>query len=154
MKNEIQIQAISGMANALLQSDPGYFLVEVRILPINNIQLFIDGDQGITIDKCVALNRSLYKQLEESPLFGGADFSLEVSSPGLDEPLKLPRQFQKNLGRHVEVVLKDGTKKEGKLQSATDQGIVVEEKVGKKKEVLQHNFLFENIKTTKIQVVF
>ena len=142
------------MANALLQSDPGYFLVEVRILPVNNIQLFIDGDQGITIDKCVALNRSLYKQLEESPLFAGADFSLEVSSPGLDEPLKLPRQFKKNLGRHVEVVLKDGTKKEGKLESATDQGIVVEEKIGKKKEVLQHNFLFENIKTTKIQVVF
>ena len=154
MKNETQIQVISGMTTALLDSDPGYFLVEVRILPGNNIQLFIDGDQGVTIDKCVAINRSLYKQLEENSLFSGADFSLEVSSPGLDEPLKLLRQYQKNLGRHVEVVLKDGTKKEGKLESATDQGIIVEEKIGKKKEVLQHNFLFENIKTTKIQVVF
>jgi len=154
MKNETQIQVISGMTTALLDSDPGYFLVEVRILPGNNIQLFIDGDQGVTIDKCVAINRSLYKQLEENSLFSGADFSLEVSSPGLDEPLKLLRQYQKNLGRHVEVVLKDGTKKEGKLESATDQGIIVEEKIGKKKEVFQHNFLFENIKTTKIQVVF
>jgi len=142
------------MANALLQSDPGYFLIEVRILPGNNIQLFVDGDQGITIDKCVALNRSLYKQLEESNLFAGADFSLEVSSPGLDEPLKLPRQFQKNIGRHVEVVFKDGTKKEGKLASATENGIIVEEKSGRKKEVIQHNFLFENIKTIKVQVVF
>ncbi len=154
MKNETQIQVISGMADTLLDSDPGYFLVEVRILPGNNVQLFIDGDRGITIDKCVAINRSLYKQLEENSLFSGADFSLEVSSPGLDEPLKLLRQYQKNLGRYVEIVLKDGTKKEGKLESTTDEGIIVEEKIGKKKEVLQHNFLFENIKTTKIQVVF
>jgi ribosome maturation factor RimP len=154
MKNETQIQVISGMVTALLENDPGYFLVEVRIAPGNNIQVFVDGDNGITIDKCVALNRSLYKLLEESATFSGADFSLEVSSPGLDEPLKLLRQFQKNLGRHVEVVLKDGTKKEGKLEAATDNGIVVEEKIGRKIEVLQHNFLFENIKTTKIQVVF
>ncbi len=154
MKNETQIQAISAMANNLLETDPGYFLVEVRVLPANNIQLFIDGDQGVTIDRCVALNRLLYKQLEESSLFSGADFSLEVSSPGLDEPLKLWRQYQKNIGRKVEIVLKDGVKKEGKLESATEQGIVVEEKIGKKKEVIKHNFLFENIKTTKIQVVF
>jgi len=142
------------MANALLDNDPGYFLVEVRILPVNNIQLFIDGDQGVNIDRCVALNRALYKQLEEDSLFAGADFSLEVSSPGLDEPLKLLRQYQKNIGRNVEVILKDGVRKEGRLESATDQGIIVEEKSGKKKEVIKHNFLFENIKTTKIQVVF
>ena len=142
------------MANGLLDTDRGFFLVEARILPGNAIQLFIDGDEGITIDRCVALNRALYKQLEESPLLAGADFSLEVSSPGLDEPLKLLRQYQKNIGRNVEVVLKDGVKKEGKLESATDEGIVIEEKTGKKKEVVKHNFLFENIKTTKVQVVF
>ncbi len=117
------------MANTLLDNDPGYFLVEVRILPVNNVQLFIDGDLGVTIDRCVALNRALYKQLEEGSLFSGADFSLEVSSPGLDEPLKLLRQYQKNIGRNVEVVLKDGFKKEGKLESATDQVIIIEEKI-------------------------
>lgn len=154
MKNETQIQVISAMANAMLENDPGYFLVEVRILPVNNIQLFIDGDEGVTIDRCVALNRALYKQLEEDDLFSGADFSLEVSSPGLDEPLKLLRQYQKNIGRNVEIILKDGARKEGKLESATTQGIVIEEKIGKKKEVVRYNFLFENIKTTKIQVVF
>jgi ribosome maturation factor RimP len=138
----------------LLDNDPGYFLVEVRILPVNNIQVFVDGDEGVTIDRCVALNRSVYKQLEEGALFSGADFSLEVSSPGLDEPLKLLRQYQKNIARNVEVVLKDGVKKEGKLESADDQGIVIEEKIGRKKEVVKHHFLFENIKTTKIQVVF
>ncbi len=154
MKNETQIQEITSMTNSLLDNDPGYFLVEVRILPVNNIQLFIDGDQGVTIDRCVLLNRSLYKQLEESSLFSGADFSLEVSSPGLDEPLKLLRQYQKNIGRNIEIVLIDGLKKEGKLESATGQGIVVEEKIGRKKEVIKHNFLFENIKTARIQVVF
>lgn len=154
MKNETQIQAIAALANAQFDNDSDYFLVEVRLLPANNIQLFIDGEQGVTIDRCVALNRSLYKQLEEGSLFSGADFSLEVSSPGLDEPLKLLRQYQKNIGRNVEIVLKDGAKKEGKLESATDQGIIVEEKVGRKKEVIKHSFLFENIKTAKIQVVF
>ena len=154
MKNETQIQVISAMANSLLDSDPGYFLVEVRILPANNIQLFIDGDQGVTIDRCVALNRALYKQLDENSVFPGGDFSLEVSSPGLDEPLKLLRQYQKNIGRNVEIILKDGVKKEGKLESATEDGIVIEEKIGRKKEVIKHNFLFENIKTTKVQVVF
>ena len=154
MKNETQIQAISAMANTLLDNDPGYFLVEVRILPVNNIQLFIDGDNGVTIDRCVALNRAIYTQLEENSLFAGADFSLEVSSPGLDEPLKLLRQYQKNIGRNIEVILKDGVRKEGKLESATDLGIIIEEKIGKKKEVIKHSFLFENIKTTKIQVVF
>lgn len=142
------------MANAMLESDPGYFLVEVKMLPVNNLLLFIDGDQGVTIDKCVALNRFLYKQIEETAFFSSADFSLEVSSPGLDEPLKLLRQYQKNVGRNVEVILKDGTKKEGKLEAASENGIIIEEKIGKKKEVITHNFPFENIKTTKIQVVF
>ncbi len=62
-------------------------------------------------------NRALYKQIEAEGIFPDGDFSLEVSSPGLDEPLKLKRQYQKNIGRNVEVTLQDGSKKEGKLLS-------------------------------------
>jgi ribosome maturation factor RimP len=142
------------MANLLIEKDPGYFLVEVRVTPGNNIKVFIDGDAGVTIDRCVIINRALYKQLEEEGLFPDGNFSLEVSSPGLDEPLRLHRQYEKNIGRNIEVVLNDGTRKEGKLLSVTEDGIVMEENVGKKKEPVNHSFLFENIKTTKIQVVF
>lgn len=154
MKNEVQIQAISGKITSLLESDPGFFLVEARITPGNHVKVFVDGDTGITIEKCVASNRALYKHLETEGIFSDGDFSLEVSSPGLDEPLKLLRQYQKNIGRNVEVVLTDGSRREGKLQAVNDREIIVEELRGKKKEVIKHTLLFENIKTTKIQVVF
>ncbi len=55
------------------------------------------------------------KQIEEMAMFPAGDFSLEVSSPGLDEPLKMLRQYRKNIGRQVELTLQDGSKKEGKL---------------------------------------
>jgi ribosome maturation factor RimP len=155
MVNET-IKTVEGLVQALLAGEAGYFLVDIRIKPTNNIRVYIDGDQGISIEKCVQYNRALYKKLEESGLFPDGNFSLEVSSPGLDEPLKLHRQYKKNVGRQVELVLQDGSKIEGRLLEVSEDGIIVEEIKGKnkKKEVINHTFLFENIKTTKIQVVF
>ena len=129
--------------------------MDIKIKPTNNVKVYIDGDQGISIEKCVQFNRALYKRIEEAGLFPGGDFSLEVSSPGLDEPLKLHRQYRKNIGRQVELVLQDGSKIEGRLLEVSEDGIIVEETRGKnkKKEIVNHTFLFENIKTTKIQVV-
>lgn len=140
----------------MLANEPAYFLVEVRVKPTNNVKVYIDGDQGISIEKCVQYNRALYKKLEEAAIFPPGDFSLEVSSPGLDEPLKLHRQYKKNIGRQVELVLQDGSKVEGRLIEVSEDGVIVEETRGrnKKKEIVNHTFLFENIKTTKIQVVF
>lgn len=164
MGNETQIRAIESMAEAVLAGEPSYFLVELRIKPTNNVKLFLDGDEGITIEKCVQFNRALYKKIEEAGIFPGGDFSLEVSSPGLDEPLKSIRQYKKNIGRKVEVLLEDGTKKEGRLTEVSEDGIIVEEakgknpsrpgRDGKQKELINHTILFNNIKTTKIQVVF
>jgi len=144
------------MVVGLLADQPQYFLVDLKIKPTNNIKLFLDGDQGITIEKCISINRALYKHLEESGLFPNDDFSLEVSSPGLDEPLKLHRQYLKNKGRLVEILLKDGRKIEGKLLEVNETDLVVEETKGKnkKKEVLQHQFLLNDIKSTKLQIVF
>ncbi|HTI90906.1 MAG TPA: hypothetical protein VL727_09975 [Puia sp.] len=155
MANET-IKVVESLVQTLLTGDTGYFLVDVRIKPTNNFKIFIDGDQGITIEKCVQINRALYKKMEELGLFPTGDFSLEVSSPGLDEPLKLLRQYKKNIGRQVELILQDGSKKEGRLMEVSEDGIIVEETKGKnkKKEVINHTFLFDNIKTTKIQVVF
>jgi ribosome maturation factor RimP len=98
----------------------------------------------------------LYKDLEETSFFPGGDFSLEVSSPGLDEPLKLRRQYLKNIGRAIEVLRVDGVKNEGKLLTVSEEEIVVEEEKGKgkKKELVQHTILFTNIKSTKIQIKF
>ena len=87
MNTDSQIQAIEQKVMALIDSDPENFLVEVKIRPGNNIKVFVDADRGISIDKLAHYNRTLYRQLEESRLFPNNDFSLEISSPGLDEPL-------------------------------------------------------------------
>ena len=154
MNIDSQIQAIEQKVMALIDPDPENFLVEVKIRPGNNVKIFVDADRGMSIDKLAHYNRSLYRQIEESGLFPNNDFSLEISSPGLDEPLKLRRQYLKNIGRYVEVVLKSGLKTEGKLLSATDEEIVIEEEIGtkKKKEIIQHSLSYDDIKTTKIQI--
>lgn len=154
MNVEAQIQAIEKKVEALIADEPELFLVGIRIKPTNNIKVFIDGDQGVSIEKLVQYNRRLYKQLEEENPSG--DFSLEVSSPGLDEPLKMHRQYKKNIGRQVEVTDLEGKKIEGKLVGVSENEVMVEEikGKGKKMEMVQHAISFDHIKTTKIQIKF
>ena len=149
-------QKLRELVTALLNGNTNYFLVDIRIKPGNNIRVILDADMGVSIDKCVEYNRSLYKKIEESGLFPPGDFSLEVSSPGTDEPLRYHRQYLKNRGRNVEVTLLDGSRKDGKLVEVSEDGIIIEESRGnkKKKEVELRSLLFDNIKSTKIQVVF
>ena len=156
MQSEDQIRIIGEKVNSLLASHPSHFLVEVRIKPTNNVKVFIDGDEGVKLSNLIDYNRRLYKQLEESGMYPDGDFSLEVSSPGLDEPLKLFRQYKKNVGRFVDITLLDGSRKEGKLIDATEDGVVIETETGKgkKKEIKQESVLFDQIKNTKIQVKF
>jgi len=142
------------MAEGLLANDPDNFLVDIRIKPTNNIKLFLDGDKGVPVATLVSFNRQLYPLLEAAELFPNNDFSLEVSSPGLDEPLKLHRQYLKNIGRKVEVTLLDGSVKEGTLQSVTEEGINIEELVGKKKEKKETDLKLNEIKHTKVCIVF
>jgi len=149
-------QAIEDYVNAQITGSEDIFLVEVKVIPGNNIKVFIDADNGITIEKCIKINRALYNQIEESDLFPNGDFSLEVSSPGVEEPLKLHRQYKKNIGRTVEVILIDGTKKEGKLITVNEDEIILEEKAGQgKKLVIQTtNILFNQVKHTKVLLTF
>lgn len=156
MGTEKIIESLEQKINGLLEANPSHFLVEVRIKPTNNIKVFIDGDEGMPLSTLIDYNRKLYKILEESSLFPADDFSLEVSSPGLDEPLKKHRQFKKNAGRFVQVTKNDGGILEGKLLEAAEDGVVleIESGKGKKKEIKQETILFTDIKTTKIQIKF
>ena len=149
-------EKITALTTALIAEEPAFFLVDVKLKPGNNIQVFLDGDAGVSLKTCVAYNRTLYKQIEAAALFPPGDFSLEISSPGLDEPLRMHRQYQKNMGRMVETILKDGRKISGKLLAASEAGIVLEETKGKgkKQEVLTHELSFDHIKSTTVQVVF
>ena len=156
MSIESQIQALEQRIQNLIKAEPDIFLVEVRIKPTNNVTVFLDGDNGVGIDKLIQYNRRLYRQLEEEVFFAGGDFSLEVSSPGLDEPLKMHRQYKKNINRFVEVVQEEAVKIEGKMTIVNEDSIVVEEEKGKgkKKEVIEHIIPFEKIKSTLVQIKF
>jgi ribosome maturation factor RimP len=156
MTNESIIQSVGQLLNEQLQGNEDMFLVDIRVTPTHNIKLFLDADSGVNIARCASINRALYKKIEEAGWFPEGDFSLEVSSPGIEEPLKMWRQYKKNAGRTAEITLLDGTKITGLLQTVTEDGLVLEETKGKnkKKEVIAHSLLFDNIKQTKIQVVF
>jgi ribosome maturation factor RimP len=156
MIKETQLEAIGEMIASLIACEPAIFLVEIKIKPTNNVKVFLDGDQGISIGQCAEYNRSLYKLLEASDLFPGGDFSLEVSSAGLDEPLKLERQYRKNIGRDVEVTTVDGATVAGKLLTVDTDAVVVEEEKGKnkKKQLILHTIPVQHIKSTKIQIKF
>ncbi len=141
---------------SLIGAEKDLFLVEIRIKPTNNVKIYIDGDQGVSVDKLVSYNRKLYRQLEEEGIFPDGDFSLELSSPGLDEPLKMHRQYVKNIGRPVEVILNDGIKQEGVLKAVYEEAIEVESTTGKGKKAVtaQLTIPFIQIKSTKIQIKF
>jgi ribosome maturation factor RimP len=156
MSIETAQKTIEEFVNSQLEGSEDVFLVEVKVIPGNNIKVFLDADKGITIEKCIKVNRALYSQIEESDLFPNGDFSLEVSSPGVDEPLKLIRQYKKNIGRTVEVMLIDGTKKEGKLIEVNDEELIIEEKIGQGKKLVikTTNILLNQVKHTKVLVTF
>ncbi len=156
MQAETQIQSLEDRINNLLEGHPSHFLVEVRIKPTNNIKVFIDGDEGVNLGQLIEYNRKLYRQLEESGVYPDGNYSLEVSSPGLDEPLKLLRQYKKNISRFIDITLLDTGKKEGRLISVSDEFITLETETGKgkKKETKQEVIPFDQIKSTKIQIKF
>ena len=156
MTNDTVVTEIEGLINNLLASEAGDFLVSVKIKPTNNIKIFVDSDEGMSIEKCVRYNRKLYAQIEEKAIFPDGNFSLEISSPGVDEPLKLHRQYVKNKGRNVLVTFNDGSEKEGKLLGVTETDIIIEQKTGKgkKAETPQHLIPFSNIKATIVQIQF
>lgn len=152
---EKQISLVQ-LVGKLLEEEQAYFLVSVNIRPINNISVFIDGDEGVTIEKCVKINRMLYKQIVETELFVDGAFSLEVSSPGVDEPLKLKRQYFKNIGRLLEIDTTEGNHLEGKLLLADESAIELEEErgKGKKKETIKHFLQYDHIKKAVVKVIF
>jgi len=131
------------------------FIVNMKVKPTNNIKIFLDADSGLSVDKSARVNRKLYALIEESGMFPDGDFSLEVSSPGVDEPLTSVRQYRKNIGRTIAVTpVEEGPDKVGILKDVTEEGIVLEMKVPKKKETITTEVLFTEIKKIVVQIVF
>ena len=134
------------------------FLVDVKISAANKISIYIDNDNGLAIKECVEVSRHVENSLNRDE----EDFELEVSSPGLDEPLKVLRQYSKRVGKEIEVILSDGKKLTGILSETTNEGIILEEKQKKKAEWKQPqqwitsktNISYINIKEAKSVIKF
>lgn len=135
------------------------FLIEIKLHSSNKLDVFIDSDSGITFAKCRRISRYLEQYLDEHQWLG-EKYVLEVSSPGVDRPLRLLRQYKKNIGRKVEVSLQEGKPKEGILKAVNETGLFLEEKVrvqeGKRKKTLvqETEIPFEDIVKTIVKVSF
>lgn len=132
------------------------FIVSVRFLKNGVLEILLDGDNGIAIEDCVQVSRHVGYHLEEENVIDKA-YRLEVSSPGIDTPLMLSRQYEKNVGRNVKVQMLDGTKREGKLLAAGDSSFNLEEVVkekGKKAQLVEVEIPYDQIKETKVLISF
>ena len=126
------------------------FLVDVVIKghqANQKIIILADGDDGISIDQCGRVSRKVGSIIEEQDLINDR-YTLEVSSPGLDFPLKDLRQYQKNVGRVLMVSLENGEEVEGKLDSVDDEKVMLTVNKGQKE------YPFEAIKQSKVKISF
>ena len=129
------------------------FLVGVRCTPDNSIEVTVDSDSRMTIDRCIVLSKAIEGSLDRD----AEDFSLTVSSAGIGQPLSHPRQYAKVQGKPVEVLLKNGQKITGTLTDFDGQGLTLEYQTmemvegKKKKQPVTHNeaIVFGDIKSTK-----
>jgi ribosome maturation factor RimP len=129
MKDQEFTDRLSERIGQLL-TDPSLFLVEVEIKGEARfkVNVFLDGDQGVTIDHCATLSRQLGEVLETEDWFD-KPYVLEVSSPGLDQPLKMPRQYTANIGRKVTITTTEGKQHTGKLQEVTEEHVLLLEEI-------------------------
>jgi len=129
-----------------------YYLVDIHATPTGTITIFVDGITNITIEKCAQISRHVEHFLESNGLVG-EKYILEVSSPGMDSPLRVPQQYDKAIGKEVEILLLNGEKIICTLIGYDDSSLSVEKKLqGKtKKDIVVESLVLERkeIKTTK-----
>lgn len=138
--------------------EKGMFLVDIMVTKNNSIKVFVDGFDGITIEKCVEISRNIEHNLNRDE----EDFELQVSSPGLTEGFKVFEQYEKYKLKEVEVTTNDDTKISGILKEVNKDSVVVETSIRKKveghkkKQLIkkQHILKFKEIQSTKPVISF
>lgn len=124
-------QEIERLLEGFLSERPDLFLVDLKISPADDVVVILDGDEGVSIQDCLDASRAIEFSMDRD----AHDFSLQVMSAGLSEPLSMPRQYVKNIGRSIKVQALDGKEQEGELISADDEKCTLQWKYRKPKEV-------------------
>ena len=135
-----------------------YYILEVDIKPGNNIKVELESMGPVSISDCVDISRQIEHNLDRD----AEDFSLQVTSPGLDKPLRDYRQYMKNVGRNLKVQRTEGSEIEGELIAANEEGVKVftkrKERVpGKKKKITieeEVELSYAEIRQAKIKINF
>lgn len=146
------------------------FEVDTILSPRNVIRIFIDAETGVSIDDCVPVSRHIEGGLDRDK----EDFEIEVSSAGLDRPLKKARQYRKNIGRRLKLTDRDGNTWKGTIQAADEEGVTLacDPPKGRKKKTAaggasasagvgspvtdesEKRFPYGQIKEARIEIVF
>jgi ribosome maturation factor RimP len=151
-------EKVINLLNNALEENPAMFLIELKFLPENKIYVEVDGDNGVSLKECIRVSREIEHNLDREE----EDFSLEVTSPDISNPLIVKRQYTKNINRILEVKLKDNKKVEGTLKTVDENHIALEWKarepkpIGKGKVTVVKNatILFSDILEAKVKIIF
>ncbi|WP_138432272.1 ribosome assembly cofactor RimP [Winogradskyella algicola] len=149
---------VKDLLNQALDQRKDLFLIDFEILSDNTIRVVIDGDKGVLVEDCIFISRAIEHNLDREE----QDFSLEVTSCGATAPLQLPRQYNKHIGRNLEVKTVEGDKVEGQLVDVNAKDITLKWKTrepkpvgkGKVTVIKEVNIAFENIKEAKVKIKF
>jgi len=122
---------IETLLNDFLQTREDLFLIDLKFSAGDDITVILDGDNGVSVQDCLDASRAIEFNMDREE----HDFSLQVMSAGLSEPLSIPRQFHKNIGREIEVLLNDSSEIEGELAKVDEEKITLVLRYRKPKEV-------------------
>ena len=151
-------EKVAELLENALEENKSLFLIDLNISEDNQIRVILDGDKGVTVEDCIAVSRAIEHNLDREEY----DFSLEVMSAGVSEPLTLPRQYKKNIGRNLKIKTKDGEKIEGELTAANDDSFTLKwsarepKPVGKGKVTVQKEATlpYKDIMEAKVMITF
>ena len=133
----------------------GYFLEDVNIVSPGQhriVTVIVDGESGLNLDQVTVASKLVSELLDEAPFMGETPFTLEVTSPGIDRPLTLPRHFAKNVDRLLKVTKNDGVVVTGRIRSNTEIAVTLE--VAEKKEVKEITVALADIKRATVEIEF
>jgi len=155
---KMEQKKVFDLLNEALEENTSLFLISATISLDNKIKVVVDGDEGVPLSECVRISRKIEHNLDRDK----EDFSLEVTTAGASEPLKLKRQYNKNVNRILSVCLNDGTKIEGTLTAVNEETINLSWKarepkpVGKGKITVKKeaSIVFDDIKEAKVKIKF
>ena len=136
-------------------SQAGYFLEDINIVTPGQhriVTVIVDGESALNLDQVTVASKLVSELMDEAPFMGETPFTLEVTSPGIDRPLTLPRHFAKNVTRLLKVTKTDGEVVTGRIASNTDSDVTLT--VAVKKETQEVVVALADIKRAVVEIEF